>query len=514
MNRSFDDAVLLPLLIASGLCVAWGLERWKARKRIDHSTRKRPEDPLDRTLMYWSSVDRLRLRDLLNGGILIVGRTGSGKTTGSGYQIGLAIVLLAGSGGLILCSKPEDREFWMRVFSGAGRLDDLLIFEPSGPLRFNILDNELQAGADTREITQMIMTIGETLKRNSRSNSGENEAFWDQLKERTIYNAVEIIRKATGRISASDLQRFLTGAASNPQELANPEWQAGFHNQCLKLAFFAHKTPVEQHDYELALEFWLNEYPNMDQKPRSSGLADVLNILHVFCTGIVRQLMSEKTNVSPSVLEQGKWILVNMPIPSYGAAGAFVNGAWKYAVQRHILRRHAVNNANPIVVWCDEFQNVVNSFDATFLAECRSHRGAMVVLTQSIHSFYGSMPGTAGKHQADALLTNFAGAKIFHALGDDQTAAYASSLIGRSLQTFVGTSMQPPEDPWQALMGNTKVTFSTSEHYELTVQNNVFMNGLRTGGKDNGFICDAIVIRSGEPFASGGNAIFVEFSQR
>ena len=138
----------------------------------------------------------------------------------------------------------------------------------------------------------------------------------------------------------------------------------------------------------------------------------------------------------------------------------------------------------------------------------------MVVLTQSIHSFYGSMPGPVGKHQADALLTNFAGAKIFHALGDDQTASYASSLIGRSLQTFVGTSMQPPEDPWEAVMGRTKVTLSTSEQYEQTVQNAVFMNGLRTGGKDNGFVCDAIVIRSGEPFASGGNAIFVEFSQR
>lgn len=513
MTSQSDMTLIMVGGLAAGLIAARLWERRRNHQPVFNS-RQTYADPLDRPLMRWTRENWLRLRDLLNGGIAILGRTGSGKTSASGYQIGLAIVRLMGSGGLILASKPEDKAFWLRIFELAGRTKDLLVFEPSGPLRFNLLDHELQAGADTREITQMIMTIGETLKRNSHSKAGENEAFWESLKERTIYNAVEIVRKATGRINASDLQRFLTGAATNPMELKLPDWQAGFHNQCLKLAFYAHKTPVEQHDYELAQDFWLSEFPQMDPKPRSSGMADVMNVLHVFCTGLVRQLLSEKSNVSPSVLEQGKWVLVNMPIPTYGAAGAFVNGAWKYAVQRHVLRRFALHDANPIVIWADEFQNVVTSFDSTFLAECRSHRGAMVVLTQSIHSFYASMGGDSGKHQADALLTNFAGAKVFHALGDDQTATYASSLIGRSLQTFVGTSMAPPEDLWQELSGHSRVSINTSQQYEQSIQNHVFMNGLRTGGKENGYICDAVVIRSGEPFADGSNAIFVEFSQK
>ncbi len=40
------------------------------------------------------------------------------------------------------------------------------------------------------------------------------------------------------------------------------------------------------------------------------------------------------------------------------------------------------------------------------------------------------------------------------------------------------------------------------------------MNGLRTGGKHNGYVCDAVVIRSGEPFLSGQNYLQVAFSQR
>jgi len=513
MYEHAHHSLILVALFAAGLMIAKWLETRKSRARYFPRAHAK-SDPLDQSLMWWTKDNPMRLRDLLNGGIAIFGRTGSGKTSGGGAKIGKAVVALPGSGGLILSSKPEDKEFWARIFAESGRANDLLVFEPSGPLRFNVLDNELRAGADTREITQLIMTIGETLKCNSRSGGGENEAFWDQLKERTIYNAVEIVRKATGTLTASDLQRFISGAANNPQEIASPAWQDGFHNRCLGLAYYAHKSPAEQHDYTLALDFWLKEYPAMDAKPRSSSLADVLNVLHVFCSGTVRQLLSEKSNVGPALLEQGKWIQVHMPIPNFGAVGAFVNGAWKYAVQRHILRRHALHNANPIIIWCDEYQNVVNSFDASFLAECRSHRGAMVVLTQSVHSFYGSMGGPRGKHQADALLTNFAAAKVFHALGDDQTAAYASSLVGKSLQTFIGTSMQPSENLWDDLTDNSKVTTSTSEHYEQVLQNNVFMNGLRTGGKDNGFICDAIVIRSGEPFADGGNAIWVEFNQR
>lgn len=513
MQEHTAQALTLGGVGATAFITAKLIERWLNRpKRLPAP--KRRSDPMDQPLMWWTEDDPMRVRDVLNGGIAIFGRTGSGKTSGSGFQIGKAIVGLPGSGGLILASKPEDKVFWQDIFEDAGRGKDLLVFAPDAPLRFNLLDGELLAGADTRELTQLIMTIGETLKRNSRSGAGENEAFWDQLKERTIYNAVEIVRKATGRVSASDLQRFITGAATAPSEIASQQWQDGFHNQCLGLAYSAYKTPAEQHDYDLALEFWAREYPSMDAKPRSSSLADVQNVLHVFCSGIVRELLSGKTNVSPAVMESGKWVLVNMPIPAYGAAGAFVNGAWKFAVQRHILRRHTMHGANPIIIWNDEYQRLVNQFDATFLAECRSHRGAMVVLTQSIHSFYSSMGGQQGKHQADALLTNFACAKVFHALGDDQTAAYASSLVGRSLQTFVGTSMQPIDNAWDELMGQSRVTTSTSEHYEQVLQNNVFLNRLRTGGKENGFVCDAIVIRSGEPFADGSNAVFVEFSQR
>lgn len=73
--------------------------------------------------------------------------------------------------------------------------------------------------------------------------------------------------------------------------------------------------------------------------------------------------------------------------------------------------------------------------------------------------------------------------------------------------------MAPSESLYDELMGKSSYTGSFNQHFEKVLQDNVFMNGLRTGGHANGLVCDCIVVRSGEPFASGQNWIQVAFSQ-
>jgi hypothetical protein len=192
--------------------------------------------------------------------------------------------------------------------------------------------------------------------------------------------------------------------------------------------------------------------------------------------------------------------------------GALIAAGWKYLVQRRVLRRKTSGEDNIVVIWADEYAQFVNTYDAHYLAQCRSHRGCMVVLAQSLHSYYMSMKGETGRHQADALLTNFS-TKIFHALGDVQSAEWASGLVGKGREVFVGTSLAPVENLYAEIMGNAKVSTNASEHYEAMLKPNLLMNGLRTGGRANGLICDAVVIRSGEAFADGRNWLWREFSQ-
>ena len=445
MQRS----LLLGALILAFLLIATLLEQCGNRRRYASQTR----DRLDEPLLWWlKPSDPFTVRDLLNGGVAITGRAGSGKTSSSGAQIGRSVVQHRRSGGLILAAKPEDLGMWQRIFQQAGREDDLLVFAPDSELRFNFLDYEMRHGGHTRNITKVIMTIGETLKRGDSQPGGEEGQFWEQQNERMIYNAVEVVKLATDHVSAPDIQQFISTAAQNPAQINTPEWQALFHNQCLKAAFHKPKSSIEAHDYQLATDYWLSEFPTMADKTRSSIITGVMGILHVFNTGVVRELVSTTTNVSPDDTLAGKWVLVNMAPAEWGDLGTLVATGWKFLTQRRVLRRAATEDDCINVIWCDEAHQFVNSYDSHYLAQCRSHLGCMVFLTQSLHSYYAALKGQTGRHQADMLLTNFH-TKIFHAVGDVKTAEWAAGLIGKSLQTFVGSSMAPPESLYDEFMG-------------------------------------------------------------
>jgi type IV secretory pathway TraG/TraD family ATPase VirD4 len=424
---------------------------------------KKARDGLDKPLMLWSEIDHMSKRDLLRS-ICVQGASGSGKTNFVGYQIAKALAHDPDIGCLSLASKPvEDLQFWQEILHGAGRLKALRVFGPGHELRFNVLDHELKSGADSRELASFLMTLGETLHRGE-AGAQQSDQFFQQQSARMLHMAIEPVRLATGTLAPVDVQQFITTAAMTPDHIRTPQWQAGFHNRVLEAAFHAPKTPIEEADFEQVMAYWLGEIPALNDRTRSSITTQVQGILHVLCSGIVRELMATTTNVSPEVMDQGAWVLVDMPISRYGASGAMVNGIWHLATQRHILRRYAADRRKITVIWIDEFQNHLNSFDPQFLAECRSHGGCMVVLTQSLHSYFAALKdGQAAEHAANALLTNFAH-RIFCSLGDAKSAEWASGLLGQQLETMIGGSLAPEESVWDTLMGHTKFTGTFSQH--------------------------------------------------
>ena len=89
---------------------------------------RRKQQPLDQVLLKWNDYgDVFRKRDLLQS-VCVQGASGSGKTSGVGYQLGKALVRDKGISGLILASKPgEDRQFWTRLFADCGRKNALIV---------------------------------------------------------------------------------------------------------------------------------------------------------------------------------------------------------------------------------------------------------------------------------------------------------------------------------------------------------------------------------------------------
>ena len=120
----------------------------------------RRRSDLDQVIGHWSKQDPITPRMMCQN-MAIFGKTGSGKTSGAGDYLFRCLIRHRNTGGLFIASKPEDRRYVERVFKEERTLDDLLIFEPGGQYQYNIMEDAVKRGADTRMLTQMLMVFGE-----------------------------------------------------------------------------------------------------------------------------------------------------------------------------------------------------------------------------------------------------------------------------------------------------------------------------------------------------------------
>jgi type IV secretory pathway TraG/TraD family ATPase VirD4 len=508
--KLFDDQPAIPAALAVLFVVLWFM-RWRSGRTAFNRQARRAlrKGGLDTPLLWFSQYDPFTIRHLLTS-VLILGMTGSGKTSSSGRAMQKAIVSNPQSGGLILAAKPEDADDVIRIFKKAGRLKDLIVFGPDSPYRFNFL--RYVGKGDPRNVVRTMMMIGETLERGERG-GGEDGDYWKAQCERLLETAVIALQMAGEEVTPLNLHAFVIMAATKPDDVMQPAWQAKYHAKILEAGHNANKSKACAHDYEIAKDYWLFEFPGMADRTRSSILTYATQILHVFNTGLAREMIAGETNITPDAILSGKWVLVNFPPSSFGAVGSLICAGWKYLTQLAILKRKADENSPFVTLWADESHLFVNSFDSTYIATCRSHKGCLVFLSQSVSSFYGAMRGEAGHHQADALLANFSHT-IIHAC-DPTTAKWAASKLGREQKTFFGGSSSQGSDLsiYDRMYGDNHVSSSFSTHMETVLDDSAFMVA-RTGGPENGYVADAVVLKSGEPFANGANWLRVAFSQK
>ena len=135
---------------------------------------------LNYPLLKLSKWDSFTVADAFEG-TLVLGATGSGKSTGSGRTLALSY-LRAGFGGLVLTAKPDERALWESYCRTAGRWRDLKIFSPTAKLRFNFLDYELNrkgAGAGlTDNLVALFSEILQIAERSGSSGGREDEGYW------------------------------------------------------------------------------------------------------------------------------------------------------------------------------------------------------------------------------------------------------------------------------------------------------------------------------------------------
>lgn len=446
--------------------------------------------------------------------------TGSGKSSGSGKMLALSY-LRHGFGGLVLCAKPGEADTWREYARLAGRGDDLVVFSPSAPYRFNFLDYELQrpgAGASlTENLLQLFMTVAEIAGRGAGTGGQENEGYWQRSLQQLLRNAIDLLVVATGTVSISDLYRLVISAPVRFEQLDSAAWKAkSFCWQCLQLGDAAEKEGYRDHDFTIVADYFLVEYPGISDKTRSIIVSTFTSMADGFNRGGLRELFGTATTVTPDACLDGKVVVVDLPVKEFAEIGLYAATIWKTQFQRAVERRDGRANPRPCFLFVDESQLFTTKFDALFQTTARSARCCTVYLTQNLNNYLVAYSGESGQAQAKSLLGNLT-THVVHALAESDTAQFIADLIGRSKQWFNNGSVT--HQPYHFLddisgVSGSQTSGGYSESFEYEVQP-AELARMATGGPANGFRVGALVWRGGQPFSSTGRSyLWTSFNQR
>src|ERR1035437_6629735 len=276
------------------------------------------------------------LRDWVNGGCfegtLILGGTGSGKTSGSGSSLGQRL-LKEGFGGLILTVKPEEKEIWQRNCQISNREKDLIIFSENSPDNFNFVSYEKRGEINP---TQKCLEIIQSFIENAGTGEGRtgrlsNDSYWDDQKDKFIRNGLKVIENLGKEISIKNLNKLVMEVY----------WIRGMYGNVKRLKEgmeFLGPNQVEQLNEMLsAKDFavvngWINEITELAPNTMTTILSCVTGAIDPLCHEPFLSKLGTLTTISPDdCLFKNKIILIDYPIKKYGTTGKNINLIWKEA---------------------------------------------------------------------------------------------------------------------------------------------------------------------------------------
>jgi len=307
----------------------------------------------------------LSLRDLQNH-LLVVGGTGSGKTSGVlrplAYQIaeqkGVGLVVMDGKAAL-----PSE----LRTLPG------MQIVDPA-ETRFSLV-----AGLSPPELVDTLVDV--------LSSGNEAEPFFRESAAALLRRAAVIAKHVGGEWWTL---QGIAQLASSPEALDTAK-------RFIKVEHLERDPMLEE-----AVFFFTSEWPALDQRPRSSILAHAMSWITTITAqpdlfGWAQTKSDEDSFDLMSPLKGGR---LGFLIPShrYGRAGAAVTALLKARLYSG-LKARAENGLRegetPVVFLIDEVQEVATKDDATMLSIGRSLGLAMVGSTQTVEGVSDKLGETA-----------------------------------------------------------------------------------------------------------------------
>jgi len=469
------------------------------------STPPKPPDPfrLDRPLYNFTPGDDFTTRDAVEGAA-IVGRTGSGKSSGPGRALSLSY-LRAMMGGLVVCHSREELAEWQRRAQLAGRADDLVVIVAGGPNRLNVLEHAGKHAASAAELPELVADIiGELgeLTEPGKLTYDNNPFFRNAMNGGRIKPAVQLLQLAEEPITIDNISRIIAEAPTSTAEAEDPSWRSSsFTFQLLNRAFENTKSSAHVHRFTQVKNHWLTTYPREHYETRENVNSTLNACIHTLVGEPLRTLFATDTTIDLADAFNGKVFVICLPVQVHNKAGRCGSVLFRGAFHRTVKNRDIEANKRPVFLWIDEAQEFVTSQDAYFQASARHARCATVMLFQCKEGLRAAF-GPHGNDAAEALIQHLT-TKIVCACEGETVEWVANKLVGhrhnwrttvnqQTGQIGTGTSMGASIDP--------QITAS-----ELT--------RLKPGGPRSNSMVEALLFKSGRTWSNGDNHLIVIFDQ-
>lgn len=507
-------------------------------------------------LIEFTDGDEWTIGDSFEG-TQIFGATGSGKTSGSGKAIALAMLSSGegrpGYGGLVLTAKPDELVNWVDYLVATGRQKDARIFgiassearserehrfagKPDALRRalrnipvidsFNFLDYCHRRAPHGASLTLDLVSVLLAALSGGDAAVSTTDPYWNDALRELLTHCIDLAVLATHRVDLRDLIRIVRTAPQSPEEvhtqlreskLATAPLHLDERLFCVRLLRSADRSITasspSDRDFQDTAAYWLRDFPALSSRTRSIIVSSFTSKLVGLLRSPLRELMASddprhinvRHSADPERTHEGSVIIVDLPIKEFGEVGRLAQVIYKTIWQRSTEKRSVIGKVHrPVFLWVDESQYFVTQYDQLFQQTARSKCAATVFLTQNLPNYYAAIGGQRHQAATESLLGNLQ-TKIFHANGDPVTNEFAERVFGtRRISETSRTT-------------NEETTGSTRQRVDQpNVRASEFLT-LRQGGEGNAYKVEAFVFQGGRAWNdsnAGPTGHLATFDQR
>lgn len=455
------------------------------------------EDLLDVPILAVSKSDWLTLRRLIQGGVLITGGLGKGKTSTSLRQLCYG-GLRAGLGALFTTVKSSDTADYCALIRAAGRERDLTIFSVESGLRFDPLAYLWNAGRGAKNVESIIDFFDTLLSLGKQHLGINNDRFWDLASQQAMRHAIHLIRLANEKLSIVNVAKVIQSYPKNPGDEENDDFQKSSFTASLIKRIEARQEDLSETDWsdlKVAMGFIFETWPAYDAKPRGSIEMTFLGMADRFLFSPWREMFASGVyDFSPEqITHDHKILITDIPLLEYGReTSRLMQLVVKLVCQRAWLS-HAYKPGccNGAMLVQDEFQTLFSKFENHFVQVCRGSAIMPLYATQTILNVAEEMGESQPGPRSKAFLNNLS-IKIAHnSASCPDTCQYLSDVIGKEYRYLDGFHAGEGG-------GHTNTSVSGQKHLAHIVEPIEFTRLVAPDGKNP--FAEAIVYLGGEAF--------------